>query len=593
MTQSIRLTILLFVSVCATAYGQKVKYKDVFALLNTKQYEVAEPFLKQYLKDNTDNPNAYLFMAMVYQDKAEKSDLLKQTQIQLALLDSALLFYDKAYKSLTEKEIKRNSEYYQAYSRRDLRTGEYGVKLSDVQVDIEKRVEVLRNKVDLVKITEQAFSKASALYNRANDDYRSLQERYKTTNKLLLRANDGLVSELTTLGIQYDSSIFYFKKYKDNLPLVGKTGYQQELVIKNIEQLSDGGKEVDFFTDEVHLWNYKKFADQTIQTINNEIVPLRQSLVAYDSELNKLRNKLNQDSLSVNQDLAKIIDKMMMNQLQKFDNDPLPLDVFALKTSDLTYRSSKIEHKRMIDTLNVHHMLSDAQKELSQIQQLDSITKKILTTNLEKRVEDYQDYIKDAYGSTVVLKTYVQSLQQFSQQEILKAEKQLARRKLALNWILLDKDSVPVEISNPTNKYKPLLVLPEKYTVGLAYKDTANADAYFYTITPTRKPDIRVTFPIDKPNFRLSRLPESKAITYADPTDQLFFVLVYNTHPTKDGKYPVTLSKIYRSDGLAWSQNFLLTFIPTELVFMSDNGSTIIKGETQQWIVDKAGKVVR
>src|SRR5690349_5480437 len=134
----LRVLVLLMLSV-TISYGQKkVKYKDIFELLNTKQYEQAESFLKAYIKENDDNPNAYLFMGLIYQEKSQKDDVLKQTKLATAHMDSSIYYLNMAYKTVTEKEIKRNEEYYQAYNRRDLRTGQFGVKLADIQFDLEK-----------------------------------------------------------------------------------------------------------------------------------------------------------------------------------------------------------------------------------------------------------------------------------------------------------------------------------------------------------------------------------------------------------------------------------------------------------------------
>jgi len=69
--------VLVFLSI-TPAVAQKVKYKDIFGLLSTKQYESAEPFLRKYLKENTDNPNAYLYMGIIHQERSLKEDILKR-----------------------------------------------------------------------------------------------------------------------------------------------------------------------------------------------------------------------------------------------------------------------------------------------------------------------------------------------------------------------------------------------------------------------------------------------------------------------------------------------------------------------------------
>ena len=99
---------LLIVGTSFYSYCQKVKYKDLILLLDARQFEKAEPFLKRYLKDNSENPNAYLFMGITYQEKALSNDVLTHAEILIANCDSAVLFFDKAYNNITEKELKRN-----------------------------------------------------------------------------------------------------------------------------------------------------------------------------------------------------------------------------------------------------------------------------------------------------------------------------------------------------------------------------------------------------------------------------------------------------------------------------------------------------
>src|SRR3954466_7905580 len=156
----------LLISVFSSGFAQKIKYKDLFVLLNAKRYEEAEPFLKKYLKDNTDNPNAYLFMGFIYQDKAAHLDILKDTRKLVSQIDSAVLFYDKAYKTITEKELSRNEEYYQMYSRRDLRTGKFGIKLSDVQLDLDGRMKIKERGTMMLTLKAQ-FTAAENYFQKA------------------------------------------------------------------------------------------------------------------------------------------------------------------------------------------------------------------------------------------------------------------------------------------------------------------------------------------------------------------------------------------------------------------------------------------
>ena len=583
----------LFLVFSAT-HGQKVKYKDIFGLLSTKQYEAAEPFLKSYLKETADNPNAFLYMGIVYHEKALKDDVLKQTKRTIGVMDSAIIFYDKAYKTVTEKEIKRNSEYYQAYNRRDLRTGEFGVKLSDIQFDIEKKMEGLRERIDRIKMVKFYFDLADSLYRKSNALYKSIHATYPGEREFYLRTDENLIKNLTTLSTRFDSCLRAFDNYKSSSSTIGKTGYNQSLSLSDIvDYKNDGLTEANFYQENVKIWDYKKFADKSRQAMEKEIIPMREHLVAYDIEINKLREKLSNDSVSVKSDLHSLIDRLLMEQLKKYDKEPLPMEVFTLKIADLEYRSTLLENKIKKDSIDVHVRLKMLNHEVKHLNKLDSTASKLLSDDLDKRALDYDYFVKNTYSTTAVLKSYVRGLKDYAEREKKTKASEMAIRTETLRWLINGSDSIPLFVERTRSKFKPLVVIPEKYTTGLQYADSLNPTGYFYTISPSRIPDVKVSFPVEKPSFKEARLVSSKALTFSDTAGQIYFVLVF-TDRSKENKYAATLAKIYRSDGLAWSMNYELAFVPREISFRADSGELIIKGDdSQQNTMDKNGKMLK
>ncbi len=582
--------LLLLVNVC---YSQKVKYKDIFGLLSTKQYEQAEPFLKRYLSANDDNPNAFLFMGMIFQEKSAKMDVLKQTREAMYYGDSAVLYFDKAYKTVDEKEIKRNKEYYQAYNRRDLRTGEFGVKLSDIQFDLEKRIQALKERNDKLKMMKYYFVLSDTLYRKSNRLFRNLQDEYGLERSLLLRGDENTVKRLSLLSARFDSCQKAFENYKTSLSFLGKTGYNQTMTLKPISNfVSDGSDLADFYKDDLAVWDYKQFADKSRQTIEKEIMPMRSHLVTYDIEINKLREKMNTDSVSVKSDLTKLIDVLLYEKLQKFDPNPLPMEIFSMKTADLEYKSALMENKPLKDSADLHLQIRLLDSELRSLNKLDSISGKLAASDIDQRALDYAYFISNTYGSTVVLKSYVRALNEFAQREKRNKTEGLAALRNALNWIVDGTDSIPLSTDVSHRKNRLILTVPESYTLGIAVKDSIQSNGYFYSITPSRKPLLKVLFPVDQKAFKEKNLAHAKAISYADPQGQLYYVLLYSENAVNN-VYPATLAKIYKTDGLAWSNNYTLTFIPGELAFKPETTELILKDGTHAVVVDKNGKMVK
>ncbi|MEQ8425303.1 MAG: hypothetical protein RIA63_11380, partial [Cyclobacteriaceae bacterium] len=354
-------------------------------------------------------------------------------------------FYDKAYKQIDDKEVRRNDEYYQAYNRRDLRTGKFGVKLSDVQFDLEKKMQSLKERKELVKQLKSHFDNSEALYTKSQFLFKDLRLRYGAQKTLFLRSNEQTTTDLKRISTTFDSCILAFKNYKSVSEKMGKTSYNQELVLKEITNFeSEGDSPADFMNDKVELWDYSRWSSSCVQGIEKEIIPMRDNLIAYDIEINKLRDKLNTDSVSVRNDLTKLIDKILYDQLKKYDPDPMPMDVFGMKIAELEYLSELINYKQFKDSANVQLHISLVQKQLGEIEKLDSLASKLNTRDFEAEAKDYNHFITNAYGTPAVLKSLVKTTKDFAGREKIRKADELSTLNESLRWMLTETDSIPL-----------------------------------------------------------------------------------------------------------------------------------------------------
>jgi hypothetical protein len=589
--------LLFLIAVVIPAAAQKVKYKDIYPLLSTKQYEQAEPFLKAYLKENLDNSNAFMYMGTIYQEKIANDDVLIQSDKAIQHMDSAILYYDKALKLLTEKELKKNKEYYESYNKRDPSTGEFGIKLDYVQFDLEKRITALKEQIDKIKMVKYYFTNSESLYKRSQDLFLVIQEGYPGYRELYLRADESTVKNLSGLSHRFDSCTKAFENYKISLSNYGKTKYNQKWSLRDIENFKTDGKEdTDFYKDDVKVWDYKTFADQALAIIEKDVKPVQDNLVEVDMEINKLRQKLETDSISVKSELAKLSHGTVRDQLKKFDASPFPLDVFALKIADLEYKSALIENKKAHTSDDLHVRLNAVKDEVKYLNRADSASKKLSARNLDEDIVNYQQFVNSTFTKGDILKSYAHTMQDHIAREKAKKDAELKFRTDAMNWLVNGTDSIPLftQPARLTNKHRPLVVEQDKYTAGLTFMDSVSGTGYFYNIPPSHKPEIKVLFAIDKLNLREKRLAAIHSFVTADPAAQIFFALIYLERKDKNGKYPATVAKIYKSDGLSWSNNFTFDFIPAEINFIPDTGELVVKSSGDASVrVDKNGKVMK
>ena len=211
------ITLLFFDSI---AEAQKIKYKDLFFVLDTKNYKDGEPLLRKFLSDpkNADQPNANLQFAFLY----------------------------KALELITEKEIKKNDEYYQAYQRRDVRTGKFGIKLADVTFDIQNKIKAIENRKAIVQELTIYYSKTLQNFNDALERFKQIKSEFPTEKILYLRSNDELLKELEELNKSAKLSLQNYSSFESSLDDIDKPGYGPALHLTDIENYQeDGMTEID------------------------------------------------------------------------------------------------------------------------------------------------------------------------------------------------------------------------------------------------------------------------------------------------------------------------------------------------------------
>jgi hypothetical protein len=105
MSRSILLFSLILLSFASIGQKKKLAYKDVFVYLSNNQFAEAEPLLRQYLRENETNANAFMFMGYIFENRFQLADFLKQPRESASLADSAIFYLDLCIKNLTEKEL--------------------------------------------------------------------------------------------------------------------------------------------------------------------------------------------------------------------------------------------------------------------------------------------------------------------------------------------------------------------------------------------------------------------------------------------------------------------------------------------------------
>ncbi|ELR72418.1 hypothetical protein C900_01574 [Fulvivirga imtechensis AK7] len=592
MKKAILVLILVpLITVCAEA--QKVKYKDLYYLLDTRKYDEAEPFLREFLSDpkNVDHTNANFQMAVIYQEKAKKNDVLQETEILKYNIDSAIIYYQKTLTYLDEKEIKRNDEYYQAYKRRDIRTGKFGIKLADIQFDIEKKIEGLKGQKERISELKNYYEQMQQYYAAAQQGFNGLQANYPNRKILFLRADNKLLDDFDVIKKNYLQAIENFDKYKSALGKVVGSGYDQSLRQKQIIDYKNDGKSTpEYLSDNIDFWDFSTWLDQAKADVREKIFPLREQLMVFDQSLNKLREKMVQDSSSVAADINMPLYSKLNSELYEFDKEPLPVAMFDLKIADLKFNSSVIQNRDYTDSLDIMYQLEVVGNRLHQLNAMDSLVNILVGKDLAEECKNYKEYVDAQFGGEAGLQAFVKQKLDFVIEQKRARNTEYERIRERSRWLVAESDSIPLFDIRQGNRYIPLEITDET-TSGLYFSGEKPAEGYFSLVERTRVPKVNIKFEVNSEFFNKANIEGISSKTVMDEAGQIYFVVFYTPKPEQD-TYVATISKIYTSDGLAWTKSVDLAMTPKNFTYEQQAGEFIVEYDAETGTNGNASKTL-
>ncbi|MCZ6694307.1 MAG: hypothetical protein O6939_10435, partial [Bacteroidetes bacterium] len=387
--------LLLFLS--NSLYSQKIKYKDLFPLLNAKKYEDAEPFLRNYLFKEPDHANANYQMGLIFQSKINDLDILVEVDQLQVLTDSAVLYFKKSKELINEKEIKKKDEFYQAFNRRDLRSGKFGIKLSDVHFDIENRIEDLETRLINVKDLNRYYQNTIAYYTKAMDIFLGLQQQFGgDIIGLYLKANDETFTSLDRIITYADSTGFNFGEYRKVLGEIKDPGYNQLIVVRNIEDFaSQGDAKPDFFSDEIITWNYREWVNSTKETIDLEINPLRTDIRDFQGKLDDLEKRIVEDTTLTTDQIPASTEESITTRISKFDPESFVIPLFEFRILEITHKveSNPVLNKSLNDSLDVDGQITQSIILVTRLQNADSLINVLKGSDLKNQADYYQNFV--------------------------------------------------------------------------------------------------------------------------------------------------------------------------------------------------------
>ena len=443
---------LIALCLCLTisSMAQKVKYKDLYPDLEARKFNKVEPLLKQFLADkkNQNHPNAHYQMGLITEANFLLQDIVADTATLFPLGEESLSFYKKSLTLITEKELKKHDEYYQSFYRRDLRTGDFGIKLSDVHLDIEKKIESIEGRMEAVKSFHLAVEELSTIEKRLLDAFNTLVTTSKSYGDYLLYSDLEAISQLGDIQAE-------FKAFNDKAAHTLKVGSQLEVVdyfqkisyqpIKEFEELTAIFPESN---EEIVTWDFAEWAKAAKVSLNTEIFPLKEEILTLDQRLSKATLGFKSGN-SVNFPVEVPAD--MSTTFQKYDPESIARRLLEarIRENTIRYLADTAFNKELLDSTIIAQQVQVTDSVIWTLNDLKDLLS-FDTKELSEANRYYDQYFAASFEGEKGIVRYQKKATAWADKLLVSWDTVRAFWDLRNNWGLMETDTVPLRTVDST-----------------------------------------------------------------------------------------------------------------------------------------------
>ncbi|WKV11017.1 hypothetical protein [Marivirga harenae] len=374
--------------------------------------ELVFPLLFDFFKNNNDHPATNIQLAMMFEERYINAHPISDYEAAISNAGRAKLLFGRARDLIDDKEVRRNAWHYPNFTNEFKRNGKPVVEFEAIQIVHQKGLKEADSFLTYMPPIYQNFMKMVEQYDLASKNFVRINGDYSSLKDIYLLYDDELETRFELIKASYDSTLYYFKKYKEAANAYPPFDLNQKLTFNDIQTYRLDGLviQTEFLVDNIQLWDYATWVNQVKNIINSEIGQLRNDIETIEDKLensfSQMRNWQPNDSIDVDP-----IEKKAIYKIRKYDLNSPVANVFQYKDDKLDLLNEQ-KNLSVYDTaseisfqVKLYSINRVFQQTITLENDLNKYGSELIASNLNKNKDFYEKY----YNGTEDFKTYFKS----------------------------------------------------------------------------------------------------------------------------------------------------------------------------------------